>query len=402
MKKMMILTLCLSTLPSISLSCSKTKVTSVNNNSDVTTEVDESTFTSLGKFKLPNTDEPFNVETEGLYILKDSFDGILWEGKINNGKISDSQITLASGGITQLGKNDKLYMLYNDNDEDGISPKDIIKQLTFNDTSMIDKNKDAFFIGNNEKGQLKNWGVSQNNHMNMTFNEAVTKLKAQISQDEFTRIAQYYGFLPEPVNGIFVNDTSNNSSKSREFVPVYGGDNFFSYKRTHQNAFELTFNNDNDVNISSAIFKIKNLLTNKYQLSGQFALGNAYEWKAYELSRDLKYNFITRKKPMYKYVNDKLFNITWPNEKTWPLITNSSVWSNLLIDDNNFATEKIDIISDESSYKVTFRENDVIRYVLEANVNDDSYNRFDFYEVKNNKFHKNVEQVYWNSSVPIP
>lgn len=404
LKKILIVTFGILPLSLSTLACANTQINSSdeNKNDDETRNVEESQFTSLDKFKIPTSNQPFDVEEEGLYILKDDFDGLFWNGKINSGTINTDLIIPLSGGITQLGKNDKIFFVFNDDDNDGIAPKDITKHLTLNDSSLIGQNIDAIFIGNNKKGKLKNWGVSQNNHMNLTFNVAVSKLKSQVTDEEFTSVAKYYGFLPEPINNIFVNDPNNPSTKSRDFVPVYGGDNFFSYNRTHQNAFEIVFNNPNDINISSAVFKIKNLLTNKYQISSQLALGNEDEWKAYELSRTMTYNFTTRKAPMYKYINDKLFNLTLPNEKTWPFITNSSVWTHLSICDKTFSRADIDIANTDVSYKVSFRENGVIKYVLESKLIDDIYNKFDFYEIKNENLHEKVEQVYWNASVPIP
>lgn len=395
MKKIILLSslLTYTSIPLLSFSCS------TNKNINEKELVED--FEYLGNFRLKNSNEDYVIEKDGLYIWKESFEGLLWNGNLNTGTINDNEIIPFENGISQLGKNDKIYFLYNEDNNDGLEPKDIQKQLSFLDSSAIGSEKNAYFEGDNVEGKLKNWGVSQNNHMNTSFNDAMMNVKSQVNNSIFNEVAKHYGVLPNPVNGIFVDDPQNNSSKSRAFVPVYAGEDFFSYKRIKNNAYEITFNNKNNINLSSSSFSIKNLNDNTKKSSSLMALGNENEWRAYEHSQTMTYGFISRKEPLYKFNDDQLYNLLFADEERFGNISDKSIFTNILIEDNEFTINQINI--DNSNSRIEFIVNDVVKYILTTPTNNQQFTNFDFYEVDDQQNIKNkVEYVYWNSNIELP
>lgn len=268
----------------------------------------------MENFKLPGESVDYNVATEGLYILKDDYkDGTLWEGDKNGKALTDSILPMkVEGGdfpalfkqrVLEMGKEDSVYFLFNDNNDDGLSPDNFLNELVFVDTSAFTGEEEVQFTSTgSSSGILDKWYGSQSNHAAISFDQAMAKLQKSESADKFAQIAAYYGVETDAVEGHYPDDSARPNHANRTFAPFVSDRGYFRFYRVAKNAFKITFKNPSEMTLSESFFRIYNQKTKAVSSTGYFSLGASGEWSAYENSQTINYEFYGRKN---EFVNQK-------------------------------------------------------------------------------------------------
>lgn len=283
-----------------------------------------------GQHDAPNLNERFkigdrevNVQEDGVYILKRDYkDGVLWSGETlsTGGHLFNDYLPVPEtqgfglDNSLMLGDGDSIYMLYDEDNADGLDPSSFLNNFYFSDTSIsADLTKDNEQLGNIRmggafggrnyitftegstpgQGKLRPYLGSQNNHMTEgagyanidTFNAQILKLKETMGTqfpEQFEKICKYYGVKVE--NGAIVDDTSIRNHAARVFAPVFSAVPIFTYEKVASNAYKITYHFDGVSRITAAHFILHSTLNADHNSDVQISslsLGDKQEWDSY-------------------------------------------------------------------------------------------------------------------------
>ncbi|TCG11453.1 hypothetical protein [Mycoplasma todarodis] len=194
----------------------------------------------------------------------------------------------ANRPVIEMGENDSLIYIFDDDDNDGRSLKEFKKQIMFEDTSVsmapkitelnkiigLKKGQWGYnrvpFIGNLNKGVLTSYFGSQNNHVDKTkkddrttetFEHMRTRLSAIFPKIVVDRIIEYY------------------KTASRDFKPTEVPFGFIKYEVIGPNAIKVDFSKRPNVT-AAHIGKISED-GKHHEWDAELSVGEASEWAAY-------------------------------------------------------------------------------------------------------------------------
>ncbi|WP_128008673.1 hypothetical protein [Mycoplasma sp. ATU-Cv-508] len=229
-------------------------------------------ISKLPTFQVDGQDYP--VKDDGLYLVKDAYQGIFWSGDQTNGTQVDAKVVPLKTakpyhvGVSLLSGGDSFYVLYNDNDQDGYSIANFLDSFYLHDTNLI-TNQESFEL-NRESAQAVKLGHRWGHYTGIPFVQKTdltgqtpryygeqSKLPAGQSWDasfaEFLQketspaavnlAANFWNVKTTPnKSGSFDPQDPSASGASKLWLPITGQENYFSYQITHRNAVKITFN----------------------------------------------------------------------------------------------------------------------------------------------------------------
>lgn len=246
----------------------------------------------------------YDIQEDGMFLLKNDYDGTFWSGD----KTAGTELGLDCSGIpftpstnnfnndvVELGDGDSIYVLYDQDDNDGMNIYNFENTVYFDDTSVMDTpaisgfnqaagnirySTDRFGINLtsfNVGGYINTWFGSQSNHVSgRTFEQSLEEVR------------EYYSDQPEIFNAI--NEYYKTASQS--FYPVFQETPYFTFEKLNY-AVKIDVHFTGGAPITGAKFVIRDNDDN-YQFSSPFSIGDKNEWDHYENSNS-HYTFLARK-----------------------------------------------------------------------------------------------------------
>lgn len=275
-------------------------------------------------FKL--NDKVVDVQEDGIYLVKNDYkDGKIWNGKTKAAgqeaaedvvKLGATQMGLVNS--LMLGDGDSIYVLYDQDNNDKMTPETFNKNMYFIDTSIAsDLVAENVKIGNpksgwgnmisfiasadGHSGKLNAYFGSQNNHMSSgeaystrdSFDKAILNLQKQLETtypENLKTVLDYYGVMIQ--DGKVVNNPAIPNHASLAFAPVFSATPIFTYERVAQNAYKITYHFDGDSRITAAHFEFDAADGSDGDQYGSLSLGDKQEWDAYLRHPEAKYQAI--------------------------------------------------------------------------------------------------------------
>lgn len=284
--------------------------------------------------------EPFKIDgkvvpvaEDGIYLSKaDYHDGVLWNrGTASTGApVNDEIVKLGeSAGFAldpavMLGDNDSVYVLYDQDNNDQMTPDTFNQNLFFNDTSIagavIDENAKIGnikatvsgmfatslikFVSSTDgyTGKINTYFGSQSNHMtagagyvdDVTFSSAILRLRDSLSKtypDSLQALLNYYGVMINDQGQVVKNPAIRNAA-SNAFAPVFSSQPIFTYERVASNAYKVTYHFNDATRITAAHFVFNKADQSAGESYGSLSLGDKQEWDSYIRHDDAKYQAI--------------------------------------------------------------------------------------------------------------
>ena len=189
--------------------------------------------------------------------------------------------------VVELGQNDSLIYIFDDDNKDGRSVEGFKKQIMFEDTSIAgdkeikDLNKmiglqegkwgsmRVPFIGNKNQGVLTSYFGSQNNHPS----SKVETKKPETPEEMAERLIKIF---PKAVVDKIVNYYK---TASKAFIPTEVPFGFIKYKLIGPNAIKVDFSGRPNVT-ASHIGKVSKD-GKKHEWDAELSIGQESEWDAY-------------------------------------------------------------------------------------------------------------------------
>lgn len=247
----------------------------------------------------------FDIQDDGMYLIKNEYDGTFWDGNKTTGSehVGDFRnipftpsTSNYNDDVVEIGDGDSIYVLYDQDDNDGMNIYNFENTVFFDDTSVMDTPAISGFnqaVGNrkitngyginlttfNVAGYINTWFGSQSNHVEgRTFDESLAEIQ------------KYYEDQPEIYQAI--NEYYQTASHS--FYPVFQETPYFTFTKLNY-AVKIDVHFTGGAPITGAKFVMTHDQSS-YQYSSPFSIGDQSEWDRYENSRsNQRYTFAARK-----------------------------------------------------------------------------------------------------------